>query len=101
MAYFIVSASLCEPPPVPKAGADALLSCHKEFIARGLSDGRVLCAGPKASGNGGFIIVRADTKSALEDYISTDPWFQQGIQHYDITEFAPVDYQAYLETWVK
>ena len=80
---------------------EALLPGHKAFIARGLVDGRVLCAGPKASGNGGFIIIKADTKAALEDYISTDPFFQEGIQHYDITEFTPYDYQEYMADWVK
>jgi uncharacterized protein YciI len=101
VAYFIVSASLCDPPPLPAADVEALLPGHKEFIQRGIKDNLVLCAGPKKSGNGGFIIVKAETRSVLEDYISTDPWFQQGIQRYDITEFAPYDYQEYLEAWVK
>ena len=100
MAYFIVSASLVDPLPVPAGEIEALLPGHKDFIQRGLCDGRVLCAGPKKSGNGGFIVVKAETKAVLEDYISTDPWFQKGVQRYEITEFMPVDCQEYLGAWV-
>lgn len=83
-----------------KAEADALLPAHKEFIMRGINAGSVLCAGPKKSGNGGFIIAKAETRAALEDYISTDPYFQKGILHFDITEFMPYDYPAYLGQWI-
>jgi uncharacterized protein YciI len=101
MAFFVLSASYCDPLPMTKAEVDALLPGHKEFIMRGINAGNVLCAGPKKSGNGGFVIVRAETRASLEDYISTDPYFQKGILHFDITEFMPYDYQAYLEPWVK
>lgn len=100
MAYFIVSASLRDPLPMPVAEVEALLPSHKDFILRGIKDNRVLCAGPKKSGNGGFIIVKAESRAALEDYISTDPYFQKGIQRYDISEFTPYDYQEYLAQWV-
>jgi uncharacterized protein YciI len=100
MAYFIVSASLTDPLPVSKEDLTALEPGHKEFILRGVRDNRVLCAGPKKSGNGGFIVVKAETKASLEDYISTDPWFQKGIQRYDITEFTPYDWQEYLTPWM-
>jgi uncharacterized protein YciI len=101
MAYFVLSASYCDPLPVTKAEVEALLPAHKEFIQRGISAGNVLCAGPKASGNGGFVIVKAENRPALEDYITTDPYFQKGILHFDITEFTPYDYPEYLEPWVK
>lgn len=100
VAYFIVSASHNDPLPMTMAEVEALLPGHKEFVAQGLRAGRVLCAGPKTSGNGGFIVVKAATRSALEDYISTDPYFQKGVQHYDITEFTPLDYQDYLDAWI-
>ena len=101
MPYFIVSASLRDPLPVTADEVEALLPGHKDFIMRGIKDGRVLFAGPKKSGGGGFIAVRAETKAALEDYISTDPWFQRGIQRYEITEFTPLDYQECLKTWIE
>jgi uncharacterized protein YciI len=100
MEYFIVSASYNDPLPVTTNEVEAILPDHKEFVARGLRAGHVLCAGPKKSGNGGFIIIKATTRAALEDYISTDPYFQKGIQHYDITEFTPLDYQEYLKEWI-
>jgi uncharacterized protein YciI len=101
MKYFILSASYCDPLPMTSAEVDALLPSHKEFIIRGIRAGNVLCAGPKKSGNGGFVIVKAETRAALEDYISTDPYFQKGIMHFDITEFTPYDYPEYLGQWVK
>lgn len=100
MAYFVVSASYCDPLAVKTSEAEALLPDHKAFIQKGVDAGRVLCAGPKRSGNGGFIIVNAETRAALEDYISTDPYFQKGILHFDITEFTPLDYPSYLSDWV-
>lgn len=101
MAYFVLSASYCDPLPVTKAEVDALLPGHKEFIQRGIAANQVLCAGPKASGNGGFVIAKAENRAALEDYITTDPYFQKGILHFDITEFTPYDYPGYLDQWVK
>ncbi len=101
MPYFILSASYCDPLPMTRAEVDALLPAHKEFILRGMRTGNVLCAGPKKSGGGGFVIVKAETRAALEDYITTDPYFQNGILHFDITEFMPYDYQEYLDQWVK
>ena len=100
MAYFVLSGFYCEPLPVPMAEVESLLVGHKEFIQRGISENRVLFAGPKMSGNGGFVIVKAETRAALEDYISTDPYFQKGILHFDITEFTPFDYQPYIEQWL-
>lgn len=101
MAFFILSASYRDPLPMTKAEVDALLPEHKTFIQRGIADNLVLCAGPKKSGNGGFIIAKAETRAALEDYISTDPYFQKGILHFDITEFTPYDYPDYLIQWVE
>jgi uncharacterized protein YciI len=100
MAYFVVSASLRDPLPVPAAEVEERLPEHKEFISRGIRDNRILCAGPKTSGNGGFIIIKAGSRAELEDFISTDPYFQHSIQHYDMTEFTPYDYQQYLEQWI-
>ncbi|NLT14045.1 MAG: hypothetical protein GXY05_06850 [Clostridiales bacterium] len=100
MAYFILSASYCDPLPVTKAEVDVLLAGHKEFIWRGINAGNVLCAGPKKTGNGGIIVVKAETRATLEDYITTDPYFQKGILHFDITEFTPYDYPEYLAPWV-
>jgi uncharacterized protein YciI len=101
MAFYVLSCSYCEPVPVPRAEVDALLPSHKEFIRRGIAANLVLCAGPKKSGNGGIVIVKANTRAELEDYISTDPYFQKGILHVDITEFMPFDYPEYLDAWVK
>jgi uncharacterized protein YciI len=101
MLYYILSASYTNPLPMAKSEADALLPAHKEHLLRGVNAGTVLCAGPKKSGNGGFVVVKAETRAALEDFISADPYFQKGILHFDITEFTPLDYPEYLEKWVK
>ena len=100
MTYFILSGSYCNPLPMSIAEVDVLLPSHKEFIQRGIADNKVLCAGPKKSGNGGFIIAKSNTRAELEDYLSTDPYFQKGILHFDITEFTPFDYQPYIEQWM-
>src|SRR5690554_5428530 len=99
--YFVVSASYCDPLPMTMAEVEELLPGHKEFVARGIRANKVLCAGPKKSNNGGFIIIQAETKSELEDYISTDPFYIKGVQKYEITEFTPYDYQQYIEPWLK
>lgn len=101
MFYFVVSATYSDPLPVPTHEVDALLPAHKEFIKRGVENGKVLCAGPKNSGLGGFIVVKDETREALEEYIATDPYFQKGILQFEITEFSPYDFPAYLEAWVK
>jgi uncharacterized protein YciI len=100
MNYFIINAAHKKPLPVSQTVYEDLLPGHKEFIQRGIKDNRVLLAGPKNTGGGGFIIMRAETKSDAEDFISTDPFFQHGIQHYEINEFIPYDYQDCLGQWV-
>lgn len=100
MQYFIIEATHKKPLPVSQEEYDAILPGHKEFMQCGIKDGRLLMAGPKKSGGGGFIIMRAETKPDVEDFISTDPFFQYGIQHYQINEFTPYDYQAYLGQWI-
>ena len=100
MPYFIVNASHHIPLPMPEEEINSILPAHQAHIARGLSDKLVLCAGPKTSGKGGFIIIKAKSRDELDTYIAEDPFCQQGIMDYEVTEFMPVDRQPYIEPWL-
>ena len=101
MKYFIVEGVFNDPVPVPREERAELLAGHKEFVARGLSAGSVLCAGPKVEGSGGFIILRAESREALDEYLNTDPHLQSGVSYFNITEFNPVDRQDCVSDWAE
>ena len=100
MAYFVVNASHRTPLPLPPNEVEAALPDHQAHIAKGLTDNRILFAGPKSAGKGGFILMKAETRQELDEYIAADPFCQKGIMDYEITEFMPVDRQPYIEPWL-
>ena len=100
MAFYIVNASHRDPLPLPPDEVAAALPDHQAHIAKGLADNRILFAGPKTAGKGGFIVIRAETRQGLDQFIADDPFCQKGIMDYEITEFMPVDRQPYIEPWL-
>ena len=99
MKHFIVAGIFNDPVPVPQSEVDRLLEGHKQFIIGGVNAGRVLCAGPRTVGKGGFIILRAESREELDGFLSTDPYMQNGILHFEVTEFTPLDFQDRIADW--
>ncbi|WP_428524792.1 YciI family protein [Roseibium sp.] len=66
---------------------DALLEPHRAFLKSGYDRGVFLASGPKEPRTGGVIIARANTRAELEKLIEQDPFKQEGVAEYRITEF--------------
>lgn len=69
---------------------DALLEPHRTFLKSGYDRGVFLASGPKEPRTGGVILARANTRAELEKLIDQDPFKQEGVAEYRITEFNPV-----------
>ena len=100
MPHYVMENVLNNPLPCSVEEQKALVPAHKAFVAEWLNKGRVLAAGPRAAGGGGFIILRADSREELDEYIKTDPFIQKGINYYIINEFKPFDYPDSVAQWV-
>ena len=46
-----------------------LLPAHAAYIRAGVDRGTVLLAGPKGTGGGGFLVLRADNRAALDAFL--------------------------------
>lgn len=69
---------------------DALIELHRAFLKSGYDRGVFLASGPKEPRTGGVILARSDTRAELEKLIDQDPFKQEGVAEYRITEFNPV-----------
>jgi uncharacterized protein YciI len=69
------------------AEIDDALEAHREFLTRYFEAGVFVMAGPKMPREGGVIIASGIERARLDAIIAEDPFAQQSLAHYDITEF--------------
>jgi uncharacterized protein YciI len=69
------------------AEIDDALEAHREFLTRYFEAGVFVMAGPKVPRDGGVIIASGIERDKLDAIIAEDPFAQQHLAHYDITEF--------------
>ena len=74
---------------VPLEQVDPFIEPHMAFIDQQYAENRFLASGPKVPRTGGMIIAVAETKAEIERIIRDDPFFQNDIARYTITEFNP------------
>ena len=72
MTYYIINTT--QRTSLPPDAAETCLPDHQAHIARGIAENRVLCAGPKVAGKGGFILFKAGTRDELDRFIADDPF---------------------------
>jgi uncharacterized protein YciI len=64
---------------------------HREYLRALADQGRVAVAGPLGDGTGGLTLYQADDEAHLEETISQDPYYLEGvIAQRTIREFKPV-----------
>ncbi|KMZ12355.1 hypothetical protein BHUM_04758 [Candidatus Burkholderia humilis] len=68
------------------AEIDDALDAHRAFLIRYFEAGVFVMAGPKVPREGG-IIASGIERARLDEIIAEDPFAQQSLAHYDITEF--------------
>ncbi|MDR5803200.1 MULTISPECIES: YciI family protein [unclassified Caballeronia] len=69
------------------AEIDDALEAHREYLQRYFAAGVFVIAGPKVPREGGIILASAIERERLDAIIAEDPFAQQNLAHYDVTEF--------------
>lgn len=65
------------------------LEGHVAFLEDNYAAGNFIASGPKEPRTGGVIIATASARAELEEMLAADPFKQQGLAEYTITEFRP------------
>lgn len=76
---------------------DPLLEAHYAFLDKYYGNGTFLASGPKVPRTGGVIIARGTDRTALEDILTEDPFFDAKVAKYTVTEFTPKRHAACLK----
>jgi uncharacterized protein YciI len=69
------------------AEIDDALDAHRLYLERYFAAGVFVMAGPKVPREGGIIVASGIERERLDAILAEDPFAQQGLAHYDITEF--------------
>lgn len=65
------------------------MPAHITYLDAQYAAGHFLASGRKEPRDGGVILALADSREALDHILNADPFKQNGIAHYDVTEFMP------------
>ncbi|MBP0588861.1 hypothetical protein J8I87_03815 [Paraburkholderia sp. LEh10] len=66
---------------------DDALEAHRAFLTRQFDAGVFVMAGPKVPRDGGVIVASRIERSRLDAILASDPFAQQKLARYDVTEF--------------
>ena len=67
----------------------AHLDDHKRWLVRGLSEGRIIFAGPLSNGTGGYILFHGDNVSDVHSFLNDDPFTIYSIADADVVSVEP------------
>ena len=73
----------------PLDEVDQFLQAHREYLAKHYAAGDFITSGPRAPRGGGVIMMKADSREAVDTIISEDPFHINDIANYQIVEFTP------------
>lgn len=74
---------------VPFDQIDPLIDGHMAFLEECYAEGLFLASGPKVPREGGVILAVSDSRQRIEEVIKKDPFHQEEVAIYTITEFIP------------
>lgn len=63
------------------------LDAHVAFLEQNYASGNFVASGPKVPRTGGVIIATAKSRAELDDILEADPFKQQRLAEYTVTEF--------------
>ncbi|HEY8594031.1 MAG TPA: YciI family protein [Devosiaceae bacterium] len=66
---------------------DAARDAHIAFLDKYYANGTFIASGRKEPRTGGIILARAESLPVLEKVLDEDPFRQQGLAEYQVTEF--------------
>jgi len=71
---------------------EKFIESHIQFLDKYYADKKFIFSGRKNPRTGGVILVRNVDRQELDNIIKQDPFYQNGIADYDITEVIPTKY---------
>lgn len=95
MKHFIVEINYL----VPLARVQESVPAHRAYLQTGYDAGLLLCSGPKVPATGGFMLARAASLEALQDFFAQDPFSIEQLASFTFSEFQPVKRQGWAEAW--
>ncbi|WP_170351909.1 YciI family protein [Ruegeria atlantica] len=72
---------------VPMNQVEPVIDSHMDFVHASYKDGRFLMSGPKVPRSGGLIVMTADSREEAEKYLEHDPFAQEKVAKFRVTEF--------------
>ncbi|CUK03146.1 YciI-like protein [Ruegeria denitrificans] len=72
---------------VPMDKVAAVIDPHMDFVRASYEAGRFLMSGPKVPRTGGLIVMTADSREDAESYLEQDPFAQEKVAKFRVTEF--------------
>ncbi|MDZ7278958.1 hypothetical protein [Pantoea eucrina] len=72
-----------------KAAIEPHLDAHKQWLARGFRDGKILFAGPLSDGTGGYILFHEEDVSNVTHFLSEDPFIVHNVAAADVVTLEP------------
>lgn len=69
------------------SAVEQFLEAHNKYLEKYYDKGNFICSGRKNPRTGGVIICKFDSLSTVEEIIKEDPFLQNEIAKYKITEF--------------
>lgn len=82
---FIISLSYVK----PLEDVEAHLEAHVDYLKRFYGSGEFLASGRKVPRTGGVIFAVAESRERIEEIVRQDPFHENGVAEFEITEFAP------------
>ena len=73
----------------PLSEVDRFLAAHREYLAKHYAAGDFIASGPQTPRVGGVIMMKADSREAVDAIIAEDPFNINDIANYQIVEFTP------------
>jgi len=80
---------------------DALIPAHRVYLDENYALGKFICSGAQIPRTGGIIICNATDKAEVNEIISRDPFYKQGVAKYDITEFTPTKFASEFKPFIQ
>lgn len=80
---------------------EKFLKSHVQFLDKYYSEKKFIFSGRKNPRTGGIILVRHVDQNTLMEIIRQDPFYQNEIADYDITEVIPTKYDKNFACFVE
>lgn len=77
------------------------IEAHIQFLDKYYSEEKFIFSGRKNPRTGGIILVRNVNRDSLQEIIKQDPFYQNEIADYEITEVIPTKYDEDFKVFIE